>query len=191
MGLNSKNFFAVIISVLSIYNLANILPAAATSFTFNRTYKDFGKYIISGKFVAEDMNNNQIISAEEVSEFSLTFKEIDSMYGSSIEDQISVEEPKEIREFEYKIGTDNLSFLVNTTGRNAQDPEGCAIFGCESSAWIDFSRKEDSYFITDYGLILSDSDGTGRVNQTTPEPNSMAAILLVGLAWWNRRCCRR
>lgn len=198
MRLNSKSVFIAIISALSIYNLNNIKPAAASTFTFNRTYTDFGTYEINGKFVGEDINNNQIISAEEVSEFSLSFQETDSAFGSEIRDQITAEELKEIRQFEYQIGTGSLSFFVSTTGRNAQDPEDCAIFGCESSALIDFSRQEDSYFITDMGFILADPDFTGAVTQTTPttpEPNNMAAVALFSLAAWykytrrQQSCC--
>jgi hypothetical protein len=121
--------------------------------------------VLKGQFIGTDKNKDGIITLKEVNQnnFQATIPPFD---------QITVKEKKRFESFEYTIGTNDLEFIVRTTGRG-----GGPLFPQDVRYEVDFSEEFDHYLIQDLILLGFDSEETGTVrsktgpNQPIPEPS--------------------
>ncbi len=188
---------------LSVGILVNLLPlnkARAITVPFHREYVDVS---LQGIFSANDDNNDQIISPNEVTSFSASFTNDYGLLG-----EITAEEAKSIDLFEYKIDeTNDLAFRVITTGRTLPNlpndinlqfdvdfqRKGSPDDYCNDSSELDIFRDGDAI------AELCDPNGTGitkaipqvstsnNSNTQVPEPTSTIALLgLVSLGTVSR-----
>jgi|GEM_PF-6377226 len=183
----TKKFFAVTTGFLM--SLALNQQAIGADFSFSRTYDNGGELL--GEFTADDANSDGVISALEVDKFGGNVYYVDPITQEFfLVDAINKDEPIAVDEFNYVIGTNDLEFVIRTTGRGTPEPG----FPLDSTWFVNFSNQVDEFLITDFIISVEDTVGTSEVSvtpQSVPESNNFIALVVFGLGTIINRFCRK
>lgn len=186
--MNYKSLFSLNIGILVSFLPLN--QANALTVSFSREYLEG---YLQGILTANDNNNDNIISANEVISFQATMSNNTSLLG-----KITAEEEKSIEAFKYIVDEEKmLAFRVKTTGRELPDStfpndinleldvdfqrKGSPDDGCNDDSELDFFRDGDAIL-----AMCAPNDtriaekGQGGEPISVPESTSIIALLILG-----------
>ncbi len=173
------------LAVFLSFGLGGIVNFTAPSFSatfdvysFSREYQDGNISSLTGEFAGKDINNDGVISGNEVAQFQAFLSD-----GYSVN---SAAEKIRINDFAYSLGSNHLAFDVQTR----RPPVDFFPFDINNYFFVDFANLKDGFIVQgDMVFLGEDALSTGTVTPTgdtieadIPESSNIVALAILGLS---------